>query len=176
MSGLQALRESLPDEARDIRLNLDAVMESATLTPRQRWMVAAACALATGNAELARQVQASGLAEAGRDAMEDARAAAILMAMNNTYYRFRHVVGKPEYEALPARLRMTRMGKPLTSRLDFELASLAVSAINGCEACVRSHEGVVIEAGLAAGAVHDADLIASTIRAASGSRSRSVSM
>jgi alkyl hydroperoxide reductase subunit D len=44
--------------------------------------------------------------------------------------------------------------------------SLAVSAINGCETCVRSHEQVVVTGGLSEDQVHDAVRIAATIRAA----------
>jgi alkyl hydroperoxide reductase subunit D len=88
------------------------------------------------------------------------------MAMNNVYYRFRHVVGKPAYESMPARLRMNRLAKPATSRAMFELYCLAVSAINGCEACVRAHEHAVVEGGMSVEQVHDAIRIAATFHAA----------
>jgi alkyl hydroperoxide reductase subunit D len=98
--------------------------------------------------------------------VEDALAAAALMAMNNVYYRFRHMIGQPSYASKPARLRMNRMVQPLTNKTDFELVSLAVSAINGCEACIRAHEQVVIEGGLTEDAVNDAVRIAATVNAA----------
>ncbi|MBL8190166.1 MAG: carboxymuconolactone decarboxylase family protein, partial [Acidobacteria bacterium] len=63
-------------------------------------------------------------------------------------------------------LRMNWIGKPLGSKADFELFCLAVSAINGCEACVRSHEQVVIEGGLSEDQVHDAVRVAAVIQAA----------
>jgi alkyl hydroperoxide reductase subunit D len=88
------------------------------------------------------------------------------MAMNNIYYRFRHMVGKPVYREKPAGLRMNRMLQPARSRADFELMSLAVSAINGCEACVRAHEKTVTEAGLTPDHVNDAVRIAATVVAA----------
>jgi alkyl hydroperoxide reductase subunit D len=109
-------------------------------------------------------------AEARKDVedavIEDARAAAALMAMNNVYYRFRHIVGKSVYSEKPARLRMNRLVQVLASKADFELACLAVSAINGCEACVRAHEATVLHAGLTEDHVHDAVRIAATIQAA----------
>ena len=98
--------------------------------------------------------------------IDDALAAASLMAMNNVYYRFRHMVGKASYAEKPARLRMNRLVKPSTSKVDFELFSLAVSAVNGCEACVRSHEQVVTQGGLTEDAVHDAVRIAAVVHAA----------
>jgi hypothetical protein len=44
--------------------------------------------------------------------VDDARAAATLMAMNNVYYRSKHMLVREEYQALPARLRMTRIARP----------------------------------------------------------------
>jgi alkyl hydroperoxide reductase subunit D len=99
--------------------------------------------------------------------VDDAMAAAALMAMNNVYYRFRHMIGKSSYSQMPARLRMQRIAKPLTNKPDFELFCLAVSAINGCEMCMRSHEEVVLQGGLSEDQVHDAIRVAATINAAS---------
>jgi alkyl hydroperoxide reductase subunit D len=86
--------------------------------------------------------------------------------MNNVYYRFRHQVGKPGYSQKPARLRMQRIAQPLTNKLDFELFCLAVSAINGCEACVKAHEQAVVDGGLGEEHVHDAVRIAGVVHAA----------
>jgi alkyl hydroperoxide reductase subunit D len=99
--------------------------------------------------------------------LDDARAAAALMAMNDVYYRFRHMVGKPSYGARPARLRMNRIAQPRTDKPTFELVCLAVSAINGCEACIRSHEQAVLAVGLTEDHVHDAVRIAAVARGVS---------
>jgi lipoyl-dependent peroxiredoxin subunit D len=98
--------------------------------------------------------------------LEDAKAAAILMGMNNVYYRFRHIIGKEDYEQKPARLRMMRLKQVATNQVDFELFCLAVSAINNCQACVQSHEHVVLEGGLTTDQVHDAVRIAAVVNAA----------
>ncbi|HEY7515557.1 MAG TPA: carboxymuconolactone decarboxylase family protein [Vicinamibacteria bacterium] len=166
MSALEAVRETLPEAARDIRLNLQSVLEGGSLTPAQQWGVAAACAIASRNPVL-RDALVGEARERGGDALaEDAKAAAVLMAMNNVYYRFRHIVGKPGYAQRPARLRMQRIAQPLTTKADFELFCLAVSAINGCEACVRAHEHTVLESGLTEEQVHDAVRIAAVVHAA----------
>ncbi len=65
------------------------------------------------------------------------------MAMNNIYYRFVHVASNRAYETMPARLRMNIVGNPGVDKTDFELWSLAVSAINGCGACIAAHEKVL---------------------------------
>jgi alkyl hydroperoxide reductase subunit D len=133
VDALEQLRGAIPDAAKDIRLNLQAVLRGGALSEPQRWGVAAAAAL---------------------------------MAMNNVYYRFRHMVGKPIYGEKPAGLRMNRLMQPATNRTDFELMALAVSAINGCEMCVRAHEKTVTEGGLTPDHVNDAVRIAATIYAA----------
>lgn len=165
---LEQLRAALPDAARDIKLNLQAVLSpGGPLSEAQRWGVALASAIAARHPRL----QAAILAEArshevAEASLEDASAAAALMAMNNVFYRFRHQIGKPAYGERPARLRMNRLVRAAASRTDFELFSLAVSAIGGCESCVCSHEAAVLQGGLTEDHVHDAVRIAATVHAA----------
>src|SRR5215510_2854883 len=166
MSEIEKLRERMPEAARDIRLNLQTVFQSTTLTTEQTWGAALASAIATRNKELARAVLVEAQGKVDANVIEDAKAAAALMAMNNVYYRFRHMVGKESYSSKPARLRMNWIGKPMSNKTDFELFCLAVSAINGCEMCIQSHEKVVVEGGLGEDQVHDAVRIAATIEAA----------
>jgi len=163
---LDAIRETLPDLAKDIKLNLQAVLSESSLSPEQRWGVAIASAAAARQPGLRDAVVADARAAVPEAVVEDALAAAALMGMNNVYYRFRHVVGKPVYSEKPARLRMNRIARPATSKADFELFSLAASAINGCEACVRSHEQAVLAGQLSEDQVHDAIRIAATMHAA----------
>lgn len=166
MNAVEALRIAIPDAAKDIKLNLQSVLQPGALTPAQRWGVAVASAVATRNATLRDAFIADAGAAVGGDVIDDAVAAAALMAMNNVYYRFRHMVGKPSYSQMPARLRMQRIARPLTNKTDFELFCLAVSAINGCEMCIRSHEEVVVKGGVTEEQVHDAIRIAATVNAA----------
>lgn len=163
MSKLEALREKLPDHAKDLKLNLQAVLGDGPLSPAQRWGTAVACAIAARNPELREALLEAAAQNTDAAVIEDARAAAALMGMNNVYYRFRHMIGKETYTTRPARLRMTRIAKPAADKLDFELMCLAVSSINGCEACVRSHEQVVIDGGMTEDQVHDAVRIAATL-------------
>ena len=163
---LEDVRSALPEAAKDIRLNLQTVLQGGPLTPAQRWGTAVAAAIAARSPRLRDALVAEARREVDEAVIEDARAAAAIMAMNNVYYRFRHIVGKPSYSEKPARLRMNRLGQPAGSKVDFELYALAVSALNGCEACVRAHERTVIEGGLTEDHVHDAVRIAATVNAA----------
>jgi len=169
MASLEVVRGELTDAHRDTRLNLQSVLENNSLTPEQRWGVAVACAFAARN-ELIKKAMLhearQALGEKADPVIEDARAAASLMGMNNVYYRFRHMIGKESYSTKRAGLRMNRLAQVLTNKVDFELVCLAVSAINGCEMCVQSHEKVVLEGGLSEDQVHDAVRIASVIHAA----------
>jgi lipoyl-dependent peroxiredoxin subunit D len=163
---IERLRGEIPEAAKDIKLNMQGVFQQTTLSGSQMWGVAVACAAASRNERLLNAVVQDAEGTVEGPVLEDALAAAALMAMNNVYYRFRHMVGKESYSQKPARLRMNRIAKPAGSRVDFELFCLAVSAINGCEMCIRSHEKVVIDGGLTEDQVHDAVRIAATIQAA----------
>ena len=90
------------------------------------------------------------------------------MGMNNVYYRFLHLVDDREYQALPARLRMNVIGNPGIAQDDFELLSLAVSAVNGCGLCIKAHERKLREHGVSREAIQSAVRIASTIHAVAG--------
>lgn len=166
MNAIETLRAAIPDAAKDLRLNLGSVLSGSTLTPVQTWGIAVGCAIASRNPQLRQAVLEDALVIAGPAAVDDGKAAAALMGMNNVYYRFRHMVGKPSYAEKPARLRMQRIAQPATSKIDFELMCLAVSAVNGCEACVQSHERVVLEGGLSEDAVNEAVRIAAVIHGA----------
>lgn len=165
---LEALRAELPEAAKDTRLNLQSVLEGGSLSPEQRWLVAVSCGYAARNERLKDTLvtEASKALATPEPVLEDAKAAASLMGMNNVYYRFRHMVGKESYSTKRPNLRMNRLAQVQTNKVDFELACLAVSAINGCEMCVRSHEKVVIDGGLTEDQVHDAVRIASVVNAA----------
>jgi alkyl hydroperoxide reductase subunit D len=166
MSAVEGLRAAIPDAAKDIKLNLQSVLQPGPLTAAQRWGVAIASAVATRNVRLRDALIEDARREVTAEVIDDALAAAALMAMNNVYYRFRHMIGKESYSQMPARLRMQRIARPASNKTDFELFCLAVSAINACEMCIRSHEDVVIKGGLSEDQVHDAIRIAATINAA----------
>jgi alkyl hydroperoxide reductase subunit D len=166
MSAVAVLAGELGVPARDIKLNLEAVLAPGSLTPAQRWGTAVAAAIVSRNVRLQVAVIADARREVSAGVLEDATAAAAIMGMNNVYYRFRHLIRKPSYGEVPARLRMNRLMKPEENKVDFELFCLAASAVGGCESCVRSHEKVVLEGGLTEEQVNDAVRIAATIHGA----------
>jgi alkyl hydroperoxide reductase subunit D len=161
---IDALKDRLPDYAKDLRLNLGSLATEPSLSTQQRAGTFVAAALATRNAELTRELAAEFAPQLSPEAYTAARAAAAIMGMNNVYYRFTHLVGG-DYPNLPARLRMNVMARPGVEKADFELWSLAVSAINGCGMCMESHEKVVRAAGLTQEQVQSAVRIAAVVHA-----------
>jgi lipoyl-dependent peroxiredoxin subunit D len=171
MKSLDVIRDALPDYARDLRLNLGSVLATTGapgLTERQIWAVAFAAAIASRHVPLARDIEALAATHLAPADLNAARAAAAIMGMNNIYYRFLHLVEDEEYKQLPARLRMNVLANPGIDKLDFELLSLAVSAINGCGTCVASHERQLRQHGVAREAVQSAVRIAATVHAVAG--------
>jgi len=168
MNTLENIREALPVYARDLSLNLGTVLTpqgAPGLTERQIWAVALAVAAASRNAAFTRALQTLAAAHLDAAHVSAAHAAAAIMGMNNVYYRFLHLVEDEEYGKLPARLRMNVLGNPGIAKADFELLSLAVSAINGCGSCVASHERQLRQHGLSREAVQSAVRIAATVHA-----------
>ncbi len=168
MITLDTIRDAIPDYARDLKLNLGSVLTTAGapgLSEKQIWAVALASAIASRNLELTRDIEMLATARLEPAYVNGARAAAAIMGMNNVYYRFLHLVEDPEYAQLPARLRMNVIGNPGIEKLDFELLSLAVSAINGCGTCVASHERQLRKHDVTREAVQSAVRIAATVHA-----------
>jgi alkyl hydroperoxide reductase subunit D len=168
MTTLDNIRDAIPDYARDLRLNLGSVLSTSGapgLSEKQIWAVALASAIASRNPELTRDFEVLAAAHLDTAYINGARAAAAIMGMNNVYYRFLHLVEDPEYAQLPARLRMNVIGNPGIDKLDFELLSLAVSAINGCGTCVASHERQLRKHEFTRETVQSAVRIAATVHA-----------
>lgn len=166
---LSEFRSSLADYARDTKLNLGTILteEGAPgLSLAQIHGIAMASAYSTRNRALVGALSAE-LDEHLSDAQWRAsKAAATIMGMNNVYYRFLHLIEDDAYQTMPANLRMTVIGNPGVEKLDFELMSLAVSAINGCGMCMKAHVDVAIKAGISAVGIQSTIRIASVINAA----------
>lgn len=162
---ISTIKSQIPDYAKDVKLNLSSLASDETLTPQQHWGTFLASALASGNADVIAAVSAEAGQHLSAEAQEAAKAAAAIMAMNNIYYRFVHLAKNKEYATMPAKLRMNVIGKPGVDKVDFELWSLAVSAINGCGMCIDAHEAELKKAGLSSSEIQAAVRIASTVHA-----------
>ncbi|MFB9904540.1 carboxymuconolactone decarboxylase family protein [Allokutzneria oryzae] len=163
---LDALKAAMPDYAKDTKLNLGSVIGTSTLPKQQLWGTAVAVAVAARNAEVLRELVEAASEHVPAEVVTAAKAAASIMAMNNIYYRSKHLIGDEEYTNLPARLRMQVIGNPGVDKVDFELWCLAVSAVTGCGICLESHEKALRKAGLSRETVHEALRIAAVVHGA----------
>ncbi|HVZ16282.1 MAG TPA: carboxymuconolactone decarboxylase family protein [Terriglobales bacterium] len=163
---LETLLDSIPAHAKDLKLNFSGVVTQQTdLTPLQAWGTVVASAYAAGNPDLLKSVVEAASQHLSEQQLDAAKGAAAIMGMNNIYYRFLHLTSNEKYKTLPARLRMNFMRTHGIDHLDFELWSTAVSAINGCGACVDSHEKTLRDKGVAEEKILAAVRIASVIHA-----------
>ena len=157
------LRSALPEWAKDLSLNLSTLSRSSSLTEQQQWGTFVAAAAATRNESVLVQVMEDARAHLSEEAVSAALGAASIMAMNNVAYRTRHFLGSA-YENERMGLRMNIIGTSGgVEKVDFELWSLAVSTINGCEQCVTAHEATVRGEGLSTEQVWEAVRIAATL-------------
>lgn len=165
---LEALKANLGDHAKDIKLNLSAILSEAgapDLSLKQIHGIALTCAYLTRQLDLI-----AAFSEASHDYLSDveqhaAKSAATIMAMNNVYYRFCHMVSDESYLGMPAKLRMNVIGNPGIDKVDFELYCLAASAMNGCGMCMDAHAQALMKASLSKLAVQSAVRIAAVVNA-----------
>ena len=160
---LDALEAQIPEFAKDLRLNLASLKRVSTLSPGQLWGSALAAAIAARNAPVIREMTGEAAAALDEAGMRGVRAAAAVMAMNNVYYRRVHLCSDESYSQLPARLRMQVIANPGVDRVDFEMWSLATSAVNGCGLCIDAHERALREAGVGTDAIQDVLRVAAIV-------------
>ncbi len=162
---MEQLLASIPEYAKDLKLNLQTVLKQQELTEQQTWGTVVACALASRNPAVTAALLAEAEPHLQPVAMEAAKGAAAIMGMNNIFYRFQHLSEHEKYSTMPARLRMNIMRTHGSDPVDFELWCVAVSAINGCGKCIVAHDRVLREKGITEETVLAAVRIASVIHA-----------
>ena len=145
---INELLETVPAYARDLKLNLSSFLSQAELTEQQTWGTIVASAVASRNAEMVQAAIVDAAEHLSPQALEAAKGAAAVMGMNNVYYRFVHLSSNEKYGTIPARLRMNILRSHGVDPVDFELWCTAVSAINGCGACVDAHEKTLRDKGI----------------------------
>lgn len=159
------LKESIPDYAKDIKLNLDAVVNRSSIDPEDAKYLSISAAFATGNSKLLTFILASADNTTERDA---ALTAASLMAQNNIWYPYIEMAGDKDLKGLPAQLRMNAISSHGgTTKGKFEAYSLVASIIGKCHFCVKAHYDTLKQEGYSTEQLRDIGRIASTINAIS---------
>jgi len=162
---LKELADTLPEYAKDLRLNLSSIINDQTLGEERKLGLLLSCAHGSGYKPLVDAAEAEIMGKLEDKVANAARGAAALMAMNNVYYRFVHLVANPEYGTMPAKLRMNLIGSHGIAKEDFELFSIAVSAMNGCGMCMESHERGILQHGVKPETIQSAVRIGAVLKA-----------
>jgi alkyl hydroperoxide reductase subunit D len=154
--------------AKDLKLNIKRMLDDSSLSKDEVTLTIIATAKAVDFPELLAAARESAVAqEMAHEVIQEAEENAAIMGMLNIYYRFRHFIehndptAKDEYGA--AKLRMTSLGNPAMGKEKFEMLAFAVSAINGCEMCVSSHEKALMGIGVGRDKIHDLGRIAAIV-------------
>lgn len=163
---LQLLETGESRYLRDFKLNFTSTLTSEHLSAKECALLGLSTAVNNQNKPLIQYYTAVAKQNEATDAdVAEAVGCASLLASNNVFYRFRHFTQKEKYTQIPARIRMQLMMKPVTGKEFFELMSLAISAVNGCEMCVNAHEDSLIKLGTTEERIFDAVRIASLVTA-----------
>src|SRR5271169_3285180 len=164
MEWLQTINDRIPDYAKDLRLNFDAVLSRSSLAPAEAVGAALAAAFAARSAPLVEALREAPLLDATH--AKAALTAAALMGMNNVWYPFVEMAADPELKTVRPELRMnayaTHGG---VERKRFELYALAASVVGKCEFCIQSHARLLREAGFSTEQLRDVGRIAAVVSA-----------
>lgn len=165
MEFLNDIKAMIPDYAKDIRLNLDAVILRSSISQQEAAAVALASAFASGSCILANKIRDSGAIPA--EQVNAALTAASLMAMNNVYYPFVEMAGDDDLKGLKPELRMNAYATyGGVERRQFEMYALAASIVGKCHFCVQSHYALLRKEGMTSVQLRDVARIAAVIYAA----------
>lgn len=161
MSWVEQLAENLPRYAKDIKLNLDAVINRSTIDSEEALYLSIAAAVSTGNSKLLTFILANATNENERDA---ALYAGAIMAQNNVWYPYLEMANDSNLKGLPAQLRMNGIATHGgTTKGRFEAYCLASSIIGKCHFCVKAHYETLKEEGYTVEQLRDIGRIAATI-------------
>lgn len=163
---IDQIKESIPDHSKDIKLNLDAVINRSGLDPVDTHAIAYAAAIASGNGGLAFEIEHNSPLFNDEKVREAAKTAASLMGMNNVYYPFVEMTGDPELKGLPAGLRMNAYANHGgVTKKQFEMYALAASIVGKCHFCVKNHYDVLKKEGMSVKDLQMVGKIASVVHA-----------
>ena len=163
MEFLNAIKDRIPDYAKDIRLNLDAVVARSSLPPEDALGVALAAAFASKSAPLIEAFRANTPAAEANAALT----AAALMGMNNVWYPYVEMAADEELKTVRPELRMNAYASSGgVEKKKFEAYALAASIVGKCHFCVQSHYALLKKEGDTVQQLRDIGRIAAVVNAA----------
>lgn len=165
---LRLLAQTNSRYLRDLRINVTNALQAVTLVKKEAYLLALAVAINEKNTVLSRLFTTKAKTEGATDEeLGEILSCTSLLSANNVYYRFKHFMNDDYYTNAQAGIRMNIMSNPVLGKEFFELTSLVVSAINGCELCVTSHEKALLGHGTNKQRIHDAVRLGAIVRSLS---------
>lgn len=150
---------------KDLKINVSNALDAASMEKKEAYLIGLSVAVNEKLAALQGGFEQLALAAGATDKeIAEVISCTSLMNANNVYYRFRHFVEKEFYTTAPAGIRMSIMANPVIGKEFFELVSLVVSALNGCQMCVTSHEEALLKHGTSQQRVADAVRLGAVIK------------
>jgi lipoyl-dependent peroxiredoxin subunit D len=150
---------------KDLKINISNALNAESLGKKDAYLVAFAIAVNEKNTVLQEALQKEALVQGATDKeLAEVISCTSLMNANNVYYRFRHFMEEEFYNNAQAGIRMSIMANPVLGKELFELISLVVSAVNGCQLCVTSHEKTLLGHGADKQRIHDAVRLGAVVK------------
>jgi len=150
---------------RDLKINISNALQAESLTAKEAYLIAFAVAVNEKNSLLLNAFMEKARAEGATDKeLAETISCTSLMSANNVYYRFRHFMNEEFYTNAQAGIRMSIMANPILGKELFEIISLVVSAVNGCEMCVTSHEKNIVLHGASKQKIHDSVRLGAVVK------------
>ena len=162
---IDAMVEGDTKYLKDLRINLKNAIAADNISVKEAYLIALSVAVNEKNVALIESfTKLAKDNEASESEIAEIHACTSLLSVNNVFYRFRHFVGKDSYNKMPAKIKMNVMLNPVLGKPFFELVSLVISALNGCETCVKSHEAHLIQLGVSEERIFDSIRLASVVK------------
>jgi len=163
--GLETVVNTENKYLRDLKINLGNALQYQTLSKKESYLLAVSVAINEKNKLAIESFTKLAMNEGSTEAeIAETYACVSLLNANNVLYRFRHFTKKDVYQNSPAGIKMSIMMNPVFGKEFFELMSLAVSALNGCEMCVNAHEASLLKLGTSENRIFDAIKLTAIVR------------
>jgi alkyl hydroperoxide reductase subunit D len=163
--GLETIVETENRYLRDLKINLGNALSYSTLSKKESYLLSLSVAINEKNKLAIESFTKLASNEGSTEAeIAETYACVSLLNANNVLYRFRHFTKKDVYQNSPAGIKMSIMMNPVFGKEFFELMSLAVSALNGCELCVNAHEVSLLKLGTSENRIFDAIKLTAIVR------------
>ena len=150
---------------RDLRTNVTNALQAVTLVKKEAFLLAFGAAVNEKHTILQKAFETLSRSEGATDEeIAEVGSCTSLVNANNVYYRFTETLSNEYYDSAPSGIRTNILSNTILGKEFSELLSLVISALNGCQMCLRNHERVLTGHGTNKQRILDAVRVGSVIR------------